>query len=316
MDAGPRPRVVFVVGPTAVGKSAAAVRVAEAVGGEVVSADSMQVYRGMDVGTAKPSAEDRDRVPHHLIDIIAPYEPYNVADFHRDATAAIDDILSRGRAPFVVGGSGLYVRAIANKLDLPVAEPDEDLRRSLKELAHHSGVEAVHARLKKLDPVAAERIHPNDVKKAIRAIEVCMKTGRPMSEVYESKPEPTDRYECLMFGLICPRDALYMRVEERCDQMINSGLPAEVRALLSAGCTRDLQSMQAIGYKEFAAHHAGEISFPEAVETFKRNTRRYVKRQETWFRAESRIEWVDVLETDPVVRILESLNRGSGVKPW
>ncbi len=315
MDTGRRPSVVFLVGPTGTGKSATAVRLAEALGGEIVSADSMQFYRGMDVGTAKPSASDRARAPHHLIDIIAPDEPYNVADFHRDATRAIDGILERGRRPLVVGGSGLYVRAIANKLDLPVAEPDEDLRRALKELARHSGVEAVHARLRKLDPVSAERIHPNDVKKAIRAIEVCTKTGRPMSEVYESKPEPTDRYDCLMFGLTCSRDALYARVEERCDTMVNSGLLAEVRELLAAGYSRELQSMQAIGDQECAAHPAGERSYAEAVETFKRTTRRYVKRQETWFGSESRIRWVDILEADPAERVLELLTHAPDLEP-
>lgn len=307
-----RPLVVFVVGPTGVGKSALGLALAEAFGGEILSSDSMQFYRGMDIGTAKPTPEERERVPHHMLDIIAPDDPYNVADYHRDASQALSEVLQRGALPFVVGGSGLYVRALASELDLPVASPDEELRATLKELARHSGADAVHARLAKLDPVSAERIHPRDVKKVIRAIEVCEKTGRPMSEAYASKPEPTDRYDCLMLGLTCERDALYLRIEERCDRMVNSGLLAEVKALLDAGYSRELQSMQAIGYKEFVGFLLKEIPFPEAVDTFKRNSRRYAKRQYTWFRAEERVQWIDLLEEDALAvasaRIREAMD--------
>ncbi len=293
-----RPLVVFLVGPTGVGKSALGLELAREFGGEILSSDSMQFYRGMDIGTAKPTAEERALVPHHLLDIVDPDEPYNVADYHRDASLAVSQVLQRGALPFVVGGSGLYVRALANELDLPIASPDDALRATLKELARHSGADALHARLRKLDPLSADRIHPRDVKKVIRAIEVCEKTGRPMSEAYASKPKPTERYDCLMFGLTCEREALYRRIEERCDRMLNSGLIAEVQRLLDAGYARELQAMQAIGYKEVAAFLCREIGFPEAVDTFKRNSRRYAKRQYTWFGAEERVQWVDVRETE------------------
>lgn len=307
-----KPLVVFIVGPTGTGKTEAGIEVARTAGGEIVSADSMQFYRGMDVGTAKPTPEQRAQAPHHLIDRIDPDQPYNVADFHADATAIIDQVLGRGHLPLVVGGSGLYVRALANKLDLPVAEPDDELRAKLKEFARHSGRQALHQRLAKVDPISAERIHPNDQKKIIRAIEVYERTGRPLSEVYSEDPEPTDRYRCLMFGLTCDREELYRRVEERCDRMINSGLLKEVQELLDAGYSPDLQAMQAIGYKEFAAFLRGEVSFPEAVETFKRNTRRYVKRQLTWFRTEERIRWIDILEQKPVPIILSAIDEAAG----
>ncbi len=308
-----KPLVAFIVGPTGTGKSAAAMAVAAEIPAEIVSADSMQFYRGMDVGTAKPSAEDRASVPHHLIDIVEPDEPYNVADFHRDATAAIEEVLSRGRLPLVVGGSGLYVRALANELDLPIAEPDEALRQRLRDFAKHSGPDALHDRLRKVDPASADRIHPRDQKKIIRPLEVYEKTGRPLSELHSDSLPPSTRYDCRMFGLTCDREELYRRVEERCNAMINSGLLKEVQTLLDRGLRPELQSMQAIGYKEMAAFLRGEVPFPEATETFKRNTRRYVKRQLTWFRADERIQWIDIAKEDPAKRIVEALRRDLGV---
>lgn len=308
MDSGEsRPLVVFVVGPTGTGKSASALRVAEELGGEIVSADSMQFYRGMDVGTAKPTPEERSRVRHHCIDIRDPDEPCNVAEFHAMATEAIAEIHGRGALPLVVGGSGLYVRAVANKLDLPAASPDDALRADLRQLAARDGPAALHARLARVDPASAARIHPHDVKKVIRAIEVFERTGRPMSNSYESRPEPTDRYRCLMFGLTCDRQELYRRAEERCDRMVNSGLLREVRALLDRGYSRDLQTMQSIGYQEMAAFLCGEMAFPVAVETFKRNTRRYIKRQLTWFGPDERIRWLDITTHDPVNAILRGI---------
>jgi tRNA dimethylallyltransferase len=292
--------VVFIVGPTGTGKSDAAVALAPRVGGEIVSGDSMQFYRGMDVGTAKPGPEDRARVPHHMLDIVEPDEAYNVADYHRDATRVIEDIVGRGALPLVVGGSGLYIRSIASRLDLPVAEPDNALREELRAIARRDGPAVLHARLAEVDPESASRIHPNDVKKVIRAIEVHAHSGRPLSEAYSSAPPPTDRWECLMFGLTCEREELYRRLEERCVRMVHSGLVEEVKRLLARGYGPDLQSMQAIGYKEFAAYHGGELPFPEALAAFQRNTRRYAKRQLTWFRSEPRIRWLDITEGAPV----------------
>ncbi len=305
----PRPLLVAIVGPTAAGKTDCALAVAEQLNAEIVSADSMQIYRGMDIGTAKPSAEQRARVPHHMIDIVNPDEPYNVAEYARDAHAAIAEILARGKLPLLVGGSGLYVRAVTCDMDLPVAPPNPKLRAELAELAQREGREAVHARLAAVDPASAQRIHPNDLKRVIRAIEVFHETGRPLSQQYRSKPPPSSRYDVLLFGLTCARSALYERIERRIDNMLARGLVDEVRGLLQRGYDPQLQSMQAIGYKEIAAYLLGEIPFAEAERLLRRNTRRFAKRQLTWFRADDRISWIDVDAAPAWKVILNSARR-------
>ncbi len=284
-------RLLAIVGPTATGKTEAAILVAEALDGEIISADSMQVYRGMDIGTAKPTAEQRAQVPHHLIDIIAPDEPFSVADYRDRADAALNDIWGRGRQPVLVGGSGLYVRAVLDEMDFSYVPPDRELRRRLTEEARAKGLPALHESLTKADPEAAARIHPNDEKRIIRALEVAQARGPRPRQV--DQPRAT-RYNTVQFGLALARDELYRRIEARVDAMLAAGLVEEVRGLLERGYGEDLVSMKGLGYAQLAPYLRGRIALDEAVERLKRDTRRFAKRQLTWFRADRRIRWIDV----------------------
>jgi len=302
-----KPTVLVIVGPTAVGKTRVAMEVAEETNAEIISADSMQAYRGMDIGTAKPTREERERVRHHLVDIVDPDEPFNVADFAELAHKAIDEVVLRGALPVVVGGSGLYVRAITCKMDLPLVAPDDAIRERLEAEAAKMGRAALHERLEQIDPEAARRIHPNDLKRVVRALEVFEKSGKPISEVYRDGPEPTDRYKCVVYGATREREALYAAIEARCDRMVQQGLVQEVQRLLDKGYDAGLQSMQAIGYKEVAAHLTGRYDFPEMTRVLKMNSRRFAKRQFTWFSKEPAVRWTDVDREDLVGRIRDEL---------
>ena len=289
-------RLVIIVGPTASGKTELAVRLAERFDGEIVNADSMQVYRGMDIGTAKPSPELRQRVPHHLIDIVTPEVNFSASDFRREATAAIGDIHRRGRKVFIVGGTGLYIRALLQGLvDSP--RSDELIRRELEELAQQVGNEELLRRLAQVDPETAGRLHPNDRLRIIRAMEVYRQTGRPMSRFRDDHGFAGDYYDCLKIGILVERQELYRRVESRVEEMIERGLIAEVRGLLHAGYCRDLKAMRSIGYKEICACLAGETSLEDAVQLIKRDTRRYAKRQMTWFNKDIEINWLEYPES-------------------
>ncbi|MDR5696536.1 MAG: tRNA (adenosine(37)-N6)-dimethylallyltransferase MiaA [Armatimonadota bacterium] len=284
-----RPRILVVVGPTAVGKSAAAVELAERIGGEIVCADSRTVYCGMDIGTAKPTPQMRERVTHHLLDVADPRELFTVRDFQRMARAAIDAIRARGRTPVLVGGTGLYVRAVVDGLDIPEVPPDWALRRRWEaEERVNPGV--LYRRLQVLDPVAASRIPPSNVRRVIRALEVCHHTGRPASHQWGRAPDP----EAVQVGLTMDRATLYRRIDGRVDEQIRAGLVDEVRALLGAGVDPALPAMQGLGYKEIVAHLRGEVGLDDAIRALRRNTRRYAKRQLTWFRADPRIRWIAV----------------------
>lgn len=288
-------RVVAVVGPTATGKTATAVALARELDAEIVSADSMAVYVGMDIGTAKPSEQEQREVRFHLIDVADPARPFSVGEYERLAQAAIEEILSRGRCALIVGGSGLYVRAALDGLSEDAPPENAALRRSLLAEARERGREAVHARLAQVDPVSAERIHPNNLKRVIRALEIYEATGLPASVVFERDSERPPRWpNARQFGLTMSRAALYNRIEERVDAMLSSGLLAEARRLVERGLDPSLPSMQGLGYKEIAACIRGECSLDEAVELLKKNTRRFAKRQLTWFRSDSRIRWIDV----------------------
>jgi len=289
-------RLLAIVGPTATGKTEVGILLAEALEGEVVSADSMQVYRGMDIGTAKPTREERARVPHHLIDIIAPDEPFSVADYQARAGAALVNIWERGRQPILVGGSGLYARAALYELDLPLAPPLPELRERLTEEARAKGSEALHARLREVDPEAAARIHANDEKRIVRALEVYEQTGKPISSLQALDRRRKLRYNTRQFGLTLPRDEMYRRIEERVDRMMAEGLGDEVRGLLAQGYGEDLISMRGLGYAQLIPYLRGEIGREEAARRLKRDTRRFAKRQLTWFRADPGIEWVDAAE--------------------
>ncbi len=295
-------RLLAIVGPTATGKSGVGILVAQAIGGEIVSADSMQVYRGMDIGTAKPTAEQRARVPHHLIDVIDPDESFSVADYRDRADAALKDIWQRGKQPLLVGGSGLYVRAVLYEMDF-LAPPDPDLRRQFAEEARSKGLATLYERLSNADPAAAARIHPNDEKRIIRALEVAKSRGIEESESRElderKLSEKVDqrwasRYNTRQFGLALPRDEMYRRIEARVDAMIAAGLVGEVRGLIERGYGPDLVSMKGLGYAQIARYLRGEMTLEDAVARLKRDTRRFAKRQLTWFRADPSIEWIDV----------------------
>jgi tRNA dimethylallyltransferase len=285
------PPLVVVVGPTAVGKTALAVRLSETTNGEIVSADSRQVYRGMDIGTAKATQEDRARAPHHLIDVLEPDQTMGLAQFQELAYTAIADITARGRVPFLVGGTGQYVMAIVEGWQVPRVPPDKALRRVLYAQAEKDGAEALHARLRELDPAAAGRIDARNVRRVVRALEVCLVTGQPISEQQGKSPPP---YRSLMLGLALPRPQLYQRIDERVERMMEGGLEQEVRGLVAAGYGFDLPSMSGVGYGQFAPYLAGEATLSDVKQEIKRVTRRFVRQQSNWFRNDdARIHWLE-----------------------
>jgi len=286
------PPLVVITGPTGVGKTEVAVRLASRLRVEVVSADSRQVYRGMDIGTGKPTREQREAVPHHLVDVINPDERYNAALFRKEARAAISAILDRGELPLVVGGTGLYIRALLRGL-LPAPPADPQVRRELKTLLDREGFEALHERLDAVDPEAAKRIHPRDPVRIIRALEIHRLTGAPLgtpSHWHESRPEWT----VLLVGLTRPRPSLFATLDPRVEGMVARGLREETRRLLDAGYSAALPAMQGIGYRHFVRVIEGQWSEAEAIRLMKRDTRQYAKRQWTWFAREPGIRWVDV----------------------
>ncbi len=291
-QAGAKAQLVIIQGPTASGKSELAVRLAEACGGEVVNADSMQVYRRMDIGTAKPSPELVARVPHHLYDIVDPDVNFTAADYRREAGRVITEIHGRGKHPILVGGTGLYIRTLIGGL-APSPGGDDAIRAELEEDARREGVAVLHDRLARVDPAAAARLHPNDRVRIVRALEVFLMTGKPLSEFQEEHRFADEPYDCLKFGISVERDVLYRRINERVDRMFAEGFVEEVSGLLKAGYSPDLKAMGAIGYKEVCAYLAGTCSLNEAREFVQRNTRRYAKRQLTWFRKDPAIMWVE-----------------------
>ena len=289
-----RPVLLAIVGPTAVGKTEVGLECARRLAGEIVSADSMQVYREMDLGTAKPNIEQLATAPHHLIDVIAPDGEFSVALFKEWAEAAIDEIFARGHQPILVGGSGLYVRAVVGHWGMTVAPRDAALRERLGQEAQAEGLASLHARLAQVDPEAAGKISPNDEKRIIRALEVYELTGQPMSAFHRQDQGREPKYRSVIVGLELPRLLLYARIDARVDQMLAAGLLEEVQRLQAQGYGPALVSMKAIGYSHLLRYLAGEWDLPTAVETFKRDTRRFAKRQMTWFRSEPGIIWLDI----------------------
>jgi tRNA dimethylallyltransferase len=299
-EGGLLPPLVVVVGPTAVGKTALSVRLAEEVGGEIVSADSRQVYRGMDLGTAKATVDEWARVPHHLVDVVDPDQTLSLAQYQEMAYVAIDGILARGGVPFLVGGTGQYVRAVVEGWQVPRVPPDRELRRELYAQAEEDGAEALHARLQALDPVAAARIDPRNVRRVVRALEVSLITGRPISEQQRRSPPP---YRILTIGLAMPRPQLYRRIDQRVERMIEAGLEEEIRRLVAAGYGFDLPAMSGVGYGQFAPYLAGEATLHDVAREIKRATRRFVRHQGNWFRRDDpRIRWFDA-SPDPFAAV-------------
>lgn len=277
---GARP-LVAIVGPTAAGKTALALRLAEALPVEVVSADSRQVYRYMDIGTAKPTREERERVPHHLLDVVDPDGAFTLAQYQELAYRAIDDVQRRGRIPLLVGGTGLYVRAVLEGLHIPQVEPDPRLRQQLLAEADSQGCGVLHERLRTLDAVAAERIDARNVRRVVRALEVCYRLGQPITSLQRAAPPP---YQVLRIGLNMPRAQLYQRIDVRIDAMLSAGLVEEVRTLVARGYGLDLPSMSGLGYRQIGMYLSGETTLPEAVALIQRHTRRFVRQQANWFR--------------------------------
>lgn len=293
----PAQPLIAILGPTAVGKSALALNLAREFRGEIVSADSRQVYRGMDIGTAKPSADERRAVPHHLLDVVDPDEEFTLAQYQARAYAAIAEIHARGHIPFLVGGSGLYVRAVLEGLAIPRVAPNRARRAELQRQAPA----ALYARLQQLDPRAAAQIDPHNTRRVIRALEVCERAGKPISAL-QTLAAPN--YRILRIGLTLPRQELYRRINIRVDAMLAAGLVDEVRALLVRGYAPDLPAMSGLGYRHIAAYLRGKTSYEEAVRVLKRDTRRFVHHQYSWFRLDdARICWFDLsVATDADVR--------------
>lgn len=287
-----RPLIVL-TGPTAAGKTELSLRVAERYGCEIISADSMQVYKYMDIGSAKIGAEEMRGIRHHLIDVLLPEEEFSVYRFVQMAKQAIDEIYSRGKIPLVVGGTGFYIRALLYDAEFTEESADNELRARLEALAEEIGPEALHERLREVDPESAEIIHPNNVKRVIRALEFYEQNARPISEHNEEQKAKESPYDFCYFVLNMDRAVLYDRIEKRVDKMVKDGLKAEVERLRSMGYSRELVSMQGLGYKEYLDHLNGEITEDEAIYRIKRDTRHFAKRQLTWFRRERDVIWLD-----------------------
>lgn len=284
--------MLVLLGPTAVGKTRLSLELSEAYNAEVISGDSMQVYRGMDIGTAKISTAEMNGIPHHLIDIHDPEEAYSAAEFQEQGKRLIAEISGRGRLPFIVGGTGLYIESLCYGFRFSEAVADEAFRAELDAYAEAHGAEALHARLAAVDPASAERLHPNDRRRIIRALEIHHQTNTTLSA---AKAEQTRQspYELCLIGLTMDRKILYKRIEDRIDQMLEQGLIAEVQGLLDKGYHRSMVALQGLGYKEIAAYLEGELSYDEAVTLLKRDTRRFAKRQLSWFRHMKEIEWIE-----------------------
>jgi tRNA dimethylallyltransferase len=296
-----RPKIVVIVGPTASGKSAAALELAGLFEAEIINADSMQVYRYLDIGTAKPTQAERNAVKHHLIDILYPDEEFSAALFREEAQRAIADIGTRGKRVMVVGGTGLYIKALTSGL-IRGGEADPVIRKKLQAEAQAGGRERLYERLKEVDPPTAERLHPHDTYRIVRALEAYERTGQPISALRGKHRFKEGPYETLKIGLGMEREELYRRIDERVDAMIQQGLKEEVERLLEMGYAPSLKAMQSLGYKQMAAYLQGEYNRPEAIRLIKRDTRRYARRQITWFKADPEIRWIEYPRDRSVVR--------------
>lgn len=309
--------LIILTGPTAVGKTALSIRLARLVGGEIISADSMQVYRGMDIGSAKIRKEEMEEIPHYLIDVLDPEDEFHVVRFTEMVKEAMEKIYANGHIPILTGGTGFYIQAVLYDIDFTENGEDTSYRESLEALAKEKGAEHLHEMLKEVDPVSAEQIHANNIKRVIRALEYYKETGEPISAHNEREREKESAYNSAYFVLNAPRPLLYERIERRVDQMLEEGLIEEVRRLKDQGCTRELVSMQGLGYKEILAYLEGEISLEEAIYILKRDTRHFAKRQITWFKREREVIWVDKdqfeYNDDRILEYMESVLKEKGI---
>jgi len=300
----PKIKIIVICGPTAAGKSALATEFAGIFNAEIISADSMQVYRHMDIGTAKPSKAEQGGAAHHLIDAVNPDEEYNAARFRKDAALLVKEITGRGKNVIVSGGTGLYIKALTDGI-FEGPQADEALRRGFMEYAEANGREALYARLKEADPVGAPSIHPNNLRRVVRALEVCSLARRPMSELHKEHNFSERPYDTLKIGLCKERQALYADIEKRVDGMMAAGLMEETKALIAMGYSSGLKPMCGLGYKEMAGFLNKEYSLPEAVRLLKRNTRHYAKRQMTWLRKDTEIRWFNPTRKKDIIDQIE-----------
>lgn len=285
--------LIVLTGPTAVGKTSLSIKLAQKLGGEIISADSMQVYRHMDIGSAKIKTEEMEGVPHHMIDILEPFDEFNVVVFKEKVKQCIEQIVGRNHIPILTGGTGFYIQAVLYDIDFTENEENTEIRQRLEALAEEKGVEYLHHRLALVDKESAENIHANNKKRVIRALEFYELTGKKISEHNEAEREKESAYDSCYFVLNDDRAALYERIDKRVDKMVEEGLVREVQKLKEMGCHRSLVSMQGLGYKEILQYLDGEISLEDAVYIIKRDTRHFAKRQLTWFRREKEVIWVD-----------------------
>ena len=289
MTENKKPPLVVIVGPTAVGKTSVSIELAKRLKGEIVSADSRLLYRGMDIGTAKPTDSEMSGIPHYLIDVADPDERWNLAIYQREAYKIIDEIIGKGKLPFLVGGTGQYIRSIIEGWNIPPQRPNYKLRDALNDWAKRIGKEGLYDRLKLIDPIAAEKIDYRNLRRTVRALEVIFLTGERFSDLRDKQACP---YDPIIIGIERSRDELYQRVDQRIEQMLEDGLVDEVRNLLENGFSDKLSTMSAIGYGEIIKYLHGEITYEEAVTLIKRNTRTFVRRQANWFKPDDpRIKW-------------------------
>ena len=302
--------MIILTGPTAVGKTKLSIELATAVGGEIISADSMQVYRHMDIGSAKIRPEEMQGVPHHLIDILEPWEEFNVVLFKKLCEECLEGIYERGHIPIVTGGTGFYIQALLRDIDFTENEEDREYRDGLERLAAEKGAQQLHAMLQEVDPASAEAIHANNIKRTIRALEFYHQTGQRISEHNEQERQKSAAYNACYFVLNDDRERLYERIEQRIDEMLEAGLVEEVKRLREMGCRRGMVSMQGLGYKEILSWLDGETTYEEAIDILKRDTRHFAKRQLTWFRRETEVIWLDKQAYDyDEAEILEEMLR-------
>ncbi|MCA1320842.1 tRNA (adenosine(37)-N6)-dimethylallyltransferase MiaA [Bacillus tianshenii] len=301
---GEKKKVIVIIGPTAVGKTRLSVELAQRVNGEIISGDSMQIYKEMDIGTAKVSKKEMQGVPHYLIDVKEPTEPYSVAEFQQEVRELIDRISEKGCIPIIAGGTGLYIQSVLFDYQFSDVGKNEEIRMRLERQVEEDGMDAVYDELRKIDPISAANIHPNNVRRVIRALEVFHTTGKTMAEFQESQEQEL-LYDVAFVGLTMDREALYDRINLRVDLMVEQGLFEEVESLYKKGI-RDCQSIQAIGYKELYSYFDGLLTKEQAIDALKQNSRRYAKRQLTWFRNKMDVTWFDM--TDAVFEdILEEI---------
>jgi tRNA dimethylallyltransferase len=306
-------KLIVITGPTATGKSAIGIQLAKQLGGEIVSADSMQVYKYMDIGTAKPTIEERARIPHHLIDFIHPSEDYSVARYINDASECVDDIFKRGKQPILVGGSGLYIDSLLSGRTF-TTRADAVLRQELEEEYENTGGEAMLTKLEKFDPKTAAKLHANDKKRIVRALEAYLTTGKTISQHDAETKAIPPRYNAAKYALtFSDREKLYARIDQRVDNMVSLGLVDEVKSLLKMGVSDKCTSMQAIGYKEIASAITDGSDLDTAIEKVKMESRRYAKRQLTWLRRDDEITWIVWDEIPDFDKLIKSLRSGEGV---